>query len=132
MTIDGIDFIRVNYPLFSNSNNVETYKRMYHPDALWCPPDFDDKRGQEQIAFAYGLKGYFIKVKVLEIEGLNGTDHAYVTGLVSVAIYSQKWLLTEEILLRGSWVIVLYEGRPVIRYQVWNKKNDLKGERHWS
>lgn len=120
--IDGVRFIEENYPRVNNFNDVELYKTLYHPDALWCPPGFEDKRGADQIGFAFGFKDFTIEVEIKELEGLNGVDHSYVTGLVGVKTFEKDGAFRKELLLRGSWVVVEYDGRPVIRYQVWNEK----------
>lgn len=53
-----------------------------------------------------------------------------MTGLVSVETFERNGKFISELLLRGSWVVVLFEGRRVIRYQVWNEK-DLEGVGRW-
>lgn len=120
--IDGVAFIRDNYPAISNSNDPTIYRHLYHPDILWCPPSLPDKTGVDMVAFCYGMKDYHIYVELLEIEGLSGDDFSYVTGLVQVDTLTKSGEFIERIVLRGSWVVVSYEGKPCIRYQVWNQK----------
>lgn len=120
--IDGEKFIRKNYARISNSNDPEVYKQLYHPDILWCPPDLEDKRGVNLVAFCYGMKGYHIHIELIETEGLPGTEHSYVTGLVKVDTFTPSGEFIEQVILRGCWLVVEYENRLCIRYQVWNQK----------
>ena len=120
--IDGVGFIKENYERINNSNDPDVYKTMFHPDVLWCPPGLEDKRGADLVAFSFGLKNYNIDVKVNEIEGINGDDFSYVTGLVAVRTYTKSDKEIDSFVLRGSWVVVENDGSLCIRYQVWNKK----------
>lgn len=121
--IDGVSFIRDVYPAVSNSNDQVRYRDLYHPDILWCPPNFPDKRGVDIVAFAYGLKDFHIYVEVLELEGIDSIDMSYVTGLVKVDTFRKDGKeQIESLVLRGSWLIVEHKGRPCIKYQVWNQK----------
>lgn|SRR3989338_144665 len=120
--IDGIRFISENYERVNNLNDREIYKELYHPDILWCPPGLPDKAGVDLVAFSFALKNFDIKVEILELEGINGETLSYVTGLCRVDTFSKDGEPRETFILRGSWVVVLYDGEPKIRYQVWNRK----------
>lgn len=120
--IDGKNFILTIYPAINNQNDVEVYKTLYHPDALWCPPYFEDKRGVEQIGFAFGFKNLEIKIRIIEVESFDSQDCSYVTGLVDVCKDYGDQSFEDKIILRGSWLVVEFESQLVIRYQVWNEK----------
>jgi len=120
--IDGINFIKNNYGRVSNLNNSDAYKDLYHPDILWCPPGVADKRGSDLVAFCFSFKNLNVNVEIIEIEGINSNDCSYVTGVCRVDTYEKNGSYVETLTLRGSWVVVNYNGELKIRYQIWNQK----------
>ncbi len=106
------------------NKDLRGYGEMYTEDALWIPPDVQDRCGVEDI-----IEGFAHTVTNQDIDPIFSADEidvmgdfGYVNGISIAKIFPHDGSEPKTVKFRALWLMKKVNGEWKIKRQIWNNK----------